>query len=258
VTVKTKKKKPAPASYQDRSYRRLAELGNLTPFEVRVKETDLQIMADCNLAGAATDLVIQFRSQLEGYIAGHPAFLTSLTPLPDDKLAPPIVKAMLAAGRAAGVGPMAAVAGAIAEFVGKALCPKQTREIIVENGGDIYLDRRQDSTIAIFAGTSPLSNKVGIKIPLSAMPLGICTSSGTVGHSLSLGEADSVTVLARDTALADSVATRLGNEVIAGRDINQALAVGQTIPEISGLVIIRDDQLGAWGEVELVPIPNNH
>jgi ApbE superfamily uncharacterized protein (UPF0280 family) len=256
VTVKRKKTKPAPASYQKRTYRRLADLSGLTAFEVQVRETDLHIMADCNLAQEATDLVIQYRNQLENYISTHPGFLSSLSPLPDDKLAPPIVKAMLAAGQAAEVGPMAAVAGTIAEFIGKALRQKEAKEIIVENGGDIYLDRNRDSIIGIFAGTSPLSNRIGIKIPKAAMPMGICTSSGTVGHSLSLGEADSVTVLAHNTALADATATRLGNEVIAGQDINQALAVGQTIAGLFGLVIIRDEQLGAWGNVELVPLPH--
>lgn len=254
VSVKRKNKKPLPASYRERTYRNLGAPADLVSFQVQVKETDLQILAAADLTREATDFVIQYRAQLERYITAHPLFLSSLRPLPADTLAPPMVKAMLTAGLAAGVGPMAAVAGAVAEFVGRSLVKAGSAEVIVENGGDIYLCRNQASVIAIFAGTSPLSNRVGIKIPLAMMPLGVCTSSGTVGHSLSLGEADSVTVLAGDTALADAVATHLGNEVVAGRSIDQALAVGKEIAGIAGIVIIRGEELGAWGAVELVPI----
>jgi ApbE superfamily uncharacterized protein (UPF0280 family) len=161
---------------------------------------------------------------------------------------------MLDAARAAGVGPMAAVAGAIAEFVGKELLAAGTAEIIIENGGDIFLHRNKDCLVSIFAGRSPLSQKVGIRVPVAHLPLGVCTSSGAVGHSLSLGKADSVTVLARSTPLADAVATRLGNEVSVEDDIDRALQTAQSFPDILGVVIILGDRLGAWGAVDLVRI----
>jgi hypothetical protein len=252
VTVKRKKNRPDPCSYRKRTYRSRVESGDLVSFEVRIRETDLQILAGKELRHEANDAVLRYRSQLESYIARHPEFVTALTPLPSDPTAPPIVKSMLAAGQAAQVGPMAAVAGAMAEYVGLDLLAAGAGEVVVENGGDIFFCRHQQSVVGIFAGGSPLSNRVGLKIPASLMPLGICTSSGTVGHSLSLGEADAVTVLAKDTALADAVATLVGNAVQPGQSLEPALAKAPTVPGVLGVVIIRGKDLGAWGEVELV------
>ncbi|MBU1708527.1 MAG: UPF0280 family protein [Proteobacteria bacterium] len=252
MTGKPKKKKSAPDSFKDRAYRKIIAADNLVATEIKVRETDLHILAARDLTREATHLVVQYRNQLEQYIATHAKFLTSLLPVPFDNLAPPIAKDMMRAGAAAQVGPMAAVAGAIAEFVGKGLLTHEINEIMVENGGDIFLQKKNNCTVSIFAGDSPLSYKVGLAIPSRQMPLGICTSSGTVGHSLSLGSADSVTVLAPSTSLADAVATRLGNEIIKADDINRALGVAKSITGIIGAVIIRGDQLGAWGDIELV------
>jgi hypothetical protein len=254
VTVKRKNKRPAPCSYRKRTYRNRVEHGGLVSFEVRIRETDLHILAGKELRDEAGAAVFQYRHQLESYIAQHSEFATSLVPLPPDPTAPPIVKTMLVAGQAAQVGPMAAVAGAIAEYVGLDLLAAGAGEVVVENGGDIYCFRRQESVVGIFSGVSPLSNRVGLKIPASLMPLGICTSSGTVGHSLSLGEADSVTVLAKNTALADAVATLVGNTVQPGQSLEPALAKASAVAGVLGVVIIRGEELGAWGEVELVPL----
>ena len=253
--MKDKKiKKISPESYQDRTYRQHAAEGLVSSF-VSVKETDLHIMASRNVEPEADDLVHQYRNQLENYIGVHPEFLTSLVPLDVDPLAPPIVKQMLQAARSAEVGPMAAVAGAIAEFVGKGLLGHGVDEVIVENGGDIFMNRNQECISAIFAGQSPLNQKVGIKIAETDMPIGICTSSGSVGHSLSLGQADSVTVLAKSTPLADAAATRIGNEVssnVSSIDIKKALEVAKTIPGLSGVAIIHGDKIGAWGNIDLI------
>ncbi len=254
---KKSKKKPAPASYRQRTYRKTVDAGGLVSSFVTVRETDLHILAVKSVDDQAYDSVYRYRNQLENYLARNPEFLTALAALPPDPLAPLIVRAMLEAARAAQVGPMAAVAGAMAEFVGRDLLAASTEEIMIENGGDIFLKRQKECLVAIFAGQSPLSQQVGIRIPAAQMPIGICTSSGAVGHSLSLGKADSVTVLAPSTPLADAVATRLGNEVSGRGDINRALQVAQSIPDISGVVIILDNQLGAWGAVDLVEIPGD-
>ena len=251
--VKVKK----PESYVKRTYRTLVEHGLVSSF-VKIKDTDLHIQADLEVTAWAFELALQYRLQIEKYIEKRPEFLPALSPLASDILAPPIVKEMLAAGSMADVGPMAAVAGAIAEYVGKALMQRGCREVMVENGGDIYLDRTRDCTVAIFAGQSPLSLQVGIKLPASMMPLGVCTSSGTVGHSLSFGRADAVAVLARSTALADAAATRLGNEVgtttSGDEGIKRALQVGQTIEGVLGVVVICGERIGAVGNVELVKL----
>ena len=250
-----KRAKPAPASYRQRDYRNLVTPGTLAAFAVRVQETDLHLLASRDVAGEAEAAVLRYRAQLEAYIAAHPAFLSALTPLPFDPLAPPMVREMLRAGLVAEVGPMAAVAGAMAEFVGRDLLALDgVSEVSVENGGDIFLARREECVVAIFAGTSPLSNRVGLKVAPSRMPLGLCTSSGTVGHSLSFGTADAVTVLAASTSLADAAATRIGNVVQGARDLDRALAVARAIEGILGAVVIKDEKLGAWGEVELVRV----
>jgi ApbE superfamily uncharacterized protein (UPF0280 family) len=160
---------------------------------------------------------------------------------------------MIEAGRKAGVGPMAAVAGAVAEYVGRGLMTRSP-DVIVENGGDIFIRTDDPLTIGVFAGNSPLSMKVGLKIDASGNGVGVCTSSGTIGHSLSLGSADAVCVVSSSCALADASATAIGNIVRSAADMKRALAVGQKISGIEGILIIRGDRLGAWGKLEIVPI----
>lgn len=250
---KLTRENPAPLSYSNRTYRRLVGAQGLVGFEVKLRETDLQILAPIDVSEAAMDLVRQCRNQLENYIAKTPSFQSAMSPLSCDILAPPMIQEMYRAAIAASVGPMAAVAGVVAEFVGRAL-QKQYGfdEIVVENGGDIYVQRQTEVVVAVFAGASPLSNKVGIRLRANQTPTGICTSSATVGHSLSLGKADAVTVLSVSTALADAVATRVGNEVKRESDINQAMAVAAAIEGVSGVLIIKGAAIGAWGDVELV------
>ena len=243
--------KKAPLAYTEREYRLQLDTEGLIVSEVKVGETDLHILAESDVAKQATHSVIQYRTQIENYIASKPSFLTSLKALPSDPLAPPIVKEMLSAGAHAGVGPMAAVAGAIAGYVGQDLMTEGFNEISVENGGDVFLNRSRESVAAIFAGASPLSNRIGIKIPKTMMPLGVCTSSGTVGHSLSLGQADSVTVLSSSVAFADAAATRLGNEIKKAEDLDHALTIAKGLSGIIGVVIVMGPRLGAWGEIKL-------
>ena len=252
-----KRKKISPPEYSKRSYRETISSDDLVSSYVTVKETDLHILAAENVERQGYHSVHRYRNQLENYIAAHPAFLTSLVPLEPDVLAPPIVKGMLQAGAAANVGPMAAVAGAIAHYVGMDLLNSGLEEVLVENGGDIFVKRNRDCVAAIFAGRSPLNRKVGIRIPAAEMPAGLCTSSATVGHSLSLGKADSVTVLGQSALLADAAATRLGNEVSTGGpgNINDALGIAKTIPGITGVVIICGKHMGAWGEIDLLRLP---
>jgi hypothetical protein len=223
-------------------------------FQVKYRETDLWIRARRNLEREASEAVLSCRLQLEGYIAKHPDFLKSLSPLPDDPLAPPLIRRMLTAGLTAGVGPMAAVAGAIAQSVAVALKPFSD-SVIVENGGDCYLDLHEQTTVGIFAGPgSPFTGKIGMRLGPERFPTGICTSSGTVGHSLSFGKTDAVTVISPDAALADAAATRLGNMVQTKADINKALELAPSIASIEAVLILINDKMGAWGNVEITPI----
>jgi len=148
------------------------------------------------------------------------------------------------------VGPMAAVAGAIAECVGRELLTFSP-EIIVENGGDIFIKTVRKRTVGVYAGESPLTGKIGLEIEAGDTPLGICTSSGTVGHSMSLGRADAVVVLSASTALADAAATAIGNRVNQSTDIDAAIEFGRNIGGLKGIVIIVGKSVGAWGDVKL-------
>jgi ApbE superfamily uncharacterized protein (UPF0280 family) len=237
-------------TYQPRTYRHWIEGKDLVPFTVTVKETDLYIRATTNLQRKARRLVLKYRRQLEQYIEQNPDFQTSLKPLPAPLSAPRIVRDMIEAGRKANVGPMAAVAGAIAECVGQELLAFSP-EIIVENGGDIYLRILHKRVVGIFAGESPLTGKIGLEINPQDTPLGVCASSGTVGHSLSFGKADAVVVMAASATLADAAATAICNRVSRPDDINSAIEFGQNIGGLKGVVIIIGSNIGAWGEVKL-------
>jgi ApbE superfamily uncharacterized protein (UPF0280 family) len=239
--------------YQERFYRTRIASSDWVSFTVQVKESDLWIRARRDLAEEAYERLFRHRQGLEEYIRQHPEFEEALTPLPPDPLAPAIIRDMLAAGRTAGVGPMAAVAGAVAQYVGNDLLALSS-EIIIENGGDLFIFCRESLTVGLFAGASPLSQRIGVSLPPAAGPVGLCTSSGTVGHSLSFGRADAVTVLSSSAILADAAATAVGNRVRTRQDLSEAIAFAQTIPGVDGVLIVLGDQLGLWGDLEIVSL----
>jgi uncharacterized protein len=237
-------------SYQPRYYRSWVKSQDLVTFDVIVEETDCSISAASNLEGKARRLIQKYRAQLKKYIAAYPLFLTTLEPFQAEPDAPVIVKAMCQAGQAASVGPMATVAGAIAHFAGEELAA-WSKDVIIENGGDIYLRSASDRIVGIYAGQSPLSGKIGLEIRGKDTPLGISTSSGTVGHSLSFGRADAVVVLAQTAVLSDAAATCIGNLITTPADIPAGIARAQSIPGVTGLVIIKDEEMGLWGSVRI-------
>jgi len=221
-------------------------------FQVRHRETDLWIRARYHLEEEALAAVLNCRHQLERYIERFPAFLKSLQPLPDDPFAPNMIREMLHAARAAGVGPMAGVAGAIAETAARAL-KSFSNSVIIENGGDCYLDLDEDINVGVHAGPrSPFKDRIALHFPAARLPLSVCTSSGTIGHSLSFGKADAVTVVSKNAALADAAATALGNLVKGPSDIGRALERASLIPGVDGALVLVKDKMGAWGKIELV------
>lgn len=244
--------------YVNRTYRLLHNQKDLSFFRVAVKETDLDIgvpgrIITPSLIEGIRNEIIAIRSQIEGYINENELFLTTLEPFPINKDAPELVRIMAEAGNTAGIGPMSAVAGAIAHHVGSYL-GRRSSEIIVENGGDIYLRSSRVRKIGIFAGPSPFTNRLAIEIEPHQTPLGICTSSGTVGHSLSFGCADAVVILAPSTALADAVATATGNLVQNEADLQAAVDFAMGIKSVTGALAIKNDKLAAAGNIQLAPI----
>lgn len=236
--------------YEERWYRNLIKADNLVTFEVVIEETDLLVMATKDLTNEVTKLVLKIRGELKKYIETDPYFKETLIPYQISHNAPKIVKEMAKAASVVGVGPMAAVAGAIAEYIGQGLL-KYSKEVIVENGGDIFIKSLKKRNIAIYAGTSPLSNKIAIQIKPKDTPLGICTSSGTVGHSLSFGKADAAVAIAISTSLADAAATQIGNLVNTHKDIEPAIEWAKTIHGLLAVIIIKDDKMGIWGDVKI-------
>lgn len=236
--------------YEERTYRNLVKTDDLVKFQVIVKETDLLVRAEKNFSKETRESVLKYRHQLETYISMNPEFQRSLVPLTDDSHAPEIVREMIRSSQSANVGPMAAVAGAIAEWVSKDLL-KLSKEIIVENGGDIFLTTSKERTIGIYAGDSPISLKIGIVISPEETPLGVCTSSGKVGPSLSFGNADAVCILAKSSALADAAATAVGNVVKEKKDISSGLGRAREIEGVLGTLIIVEEKMGIWGRIQL-------
>ncbi len=218
-------------------------------------ETDLFIQAQEDISNMVSSWILEARTAIEAYAKTHEGFLESYIPLPEDPLAPPPVRQMLRAAAIAGTGPMAAVAGAIAQFVCHKAATVLSGEIIVENGGDTCSRIFGPVTAAIWAGSSPFTGKVGIRCDTDEEFLALCTSSGTVGHSKSFGTADAVTVISEDAALADAVATAIGNMVKTRKDVAIATQKLEAFPGIKGGVIIKGDNIGAWGkDIELVPL----
>jgi uncharacterized protein len=242
--------------YHERAYRHLLNDEDLVSFQVKVKETDLLIRARQDLHDKAYEAVLRHRYQLEQYISEHPQFFKTLSPWTADEFAPPVVRDMVKGANTAGVGPMAAVAGTLAELVGKELLA-ESPDVIVENGGDIFVRCRREIRVAIFAGDSPLSFRLGLRIPVAEHGWGVCTSSATVGPSLSLGRADAVCVLAESTSLADAAATAIGNLVRVPSELSRGLEKAKSIPGLTGVVIIIKDKMGAWGGMELFPISDS-
>lgn len=198
----------------------------------------------------AWDWLQFYRRQIATYLSRDTSFQASLAPIPPLPDAPEIIRSMCAAAELAGVGPMAAVAGAVAEFVGRKLA-EESSEVIVENGGDVWLCGQTMRSVLVHAGRSEWSERVAVRLRLDG-PLSVCTSSGTIGHSLSFGRADAALAVSRDASLADAAATAIGNRVKTKADIEEALSFADSIPGISGSLVIIGDQLGVRGQVELV------
>jgi len=238
--------------YKARAYRSWTKSSELILFEVTEKETDLAIYASKNLERQARAAVLTYRQDLEKYIGKHPEFLTALEPINVSSDAPLIVKAMAEAAAKALVGPMAAVAGAVAEFVGRDLA-EFSGEVIVENGGDIFIRSAKKRTLGVYAGdTSPFTGTLAIEVEPKEAGLGVCTSSGTVSHSLSFGKSDAVVIISEDTALADAVATATGNILKAPDDINRGIDFARSIDGVLGVLVMMKDRMGSWGEINLV------
>lgn len=239
--------------YRERSYRSRFSNDERRWFCVKFLESDLWIGVDSGSYRASMEadtyaMLVDLRRQMDAYLLMDPQYKTALTPYDAGLEAPAILKEMSRVSHKTGIGPMSAVAGAVAKKVAEFL---GTKEVIVENGGDIYAQAASDMDISVFAGQSPLSEKIGLHIPAADFPLGICTSSGTVGPSLSLGRADAVMIVCKDVLLADSYATAMANRIKTVNDLQSVIDRISDLPDILGAIAVKDDRMAITGCYEL-------
>ncbi|MFA0815265.1 MAG: UPF0280 family protein [Anaerofustis sp.] len=235
----------------ERIYRCSMKADDLIYFKVAVKETDLMIGADSDLTDICTETIRLLRADLERYIIRHPEFQRALAPVSLYREAPEIARRMAMAAKIANVGPMAAVAGAFSQMLAERM-DALSENLLIENGGDLYIKTDKPRHVAIYAGENKFKDRIKVRIKPEESPLGICTSSGKLGHSLSFGLADAVTIFSKDAFLADAAATSVCNRVRSASDIESALHYAISMEGISGVLIIAEEKLGVIGNIELI------
>jgi hypothetical protein len=243
--------------FQPRTYRTQFNVDRFQSFEVKHLETDLWI--GVNLSSFKIEMkeivlakIKELRTRLDEYIITEPFFKKSLKPFQPSENAPIEAKVMATAAEKAGIGPMSAVSGLFAREVGETLLQNfSIDEMVIENGGDIFVLLKNELVLSVFAGESPLSERIGLVIPADNSKLGICTSAGTVGPSLSFGKADAVVVICEDVLLADAFATAIGNKVKSPNDVEKVINLCEKYSEIISLLIICEDKIGIKGEYEI-------
>ena len=237
--------------YQERLYRNEYP-AHWHRLRVTVAETDLLILSAHPLNISELERTVhRLRRDIESVIVADQGFATALSayhkPVADK---PVIVQEMIEAGNRCDVGPMAAVAGAVAEAVAHEYV-ERAGEIIVENGGDIFVMRKaQVLRLRIFTG-DPVWDRIVFEIPLRGKPCGICSSSGRLGPSLSLGRADLVMIVSSSCAFADALATRVANMVVDENDIDRAVAYARSFALTSAVLVVRGESIGLWGDLRI-------
>ncbi len=203
----------------------------------------------CRHFDIVTEEIIRQRKILEDYIARNPDFQHSLKPMEVTTDAPEAARRMAKAAQLVGVGPMAAVAGTMAQLAAEAGIKSGADEVIVENGGDIYLQITSPITLGIYSGTAQKINALAFQLQPEQTPVAICSSSGKMGHSMSLGDCDLATVVAKDAALADTAATQAANLVKTEDDVEPTLNRIAAIEGIDGVLIVKNGNVGLAGKL---------
>jgi ApbE superfamily uncharacterized protein (UPF0280 family) len=234
--------------------------------QIRIGETDLILKTD-QLEHELPKFIITQRLRLKNYINVHPEFLTSFEPVlvevDDNEFTygrkslssdpPLIVRLMARAGRKGEVGPMAAVAGTISQLCMGFMVENRAKYVIIDNGGDLALKTDKDVVVGLYAGESPLSGQLGFKIKKGKTPMGLCTSSGTVGHSISFGRSDSVTVFADEASTADALATSIANSALGEPDhdaVQNSIERAENFKNfMRGVLVVVGENAGTLGKI---------
>ncbi len=243
-------------------------------FQLVVEESDLRVVAEHDLSASMLHTLRALRADVHAWTVLYPECRTSLAPLPLPTAAPEIVRRMYSAAQRAGVGPFAAVAGVIAHMLADEYA-HASPNLLIENGGDIYMHSQRERHVALLAHPESMNSMkneahahsgtrremqeggesgeyaLGLRFAPEEFPLALCTSSATIGHSLSLGQGELAVVRASDGALADAVATALGNRLKSAAFVESAVQFAQSISGVDGVFVQCDDKIGAWGAIQL-------
>ncbi|MCK5786113.1 MAG: UPF0280 family protein [Candidatus Sabulitectum sp.] len=236
--------------YTERFYRKwISSTPTLRTFRVVLGESDLQIYAEKDLRKEAVTVLTGIRQTLHEHITLNPLFKRSLAPVTSGST-DPFITGMEEAGREWNTGPMASVAGAIAQEVGRALL-HYSSTVVVENGGDVWACSPVPVEFLVYPGEgSPFSN--GINFTLDASQgVSVCTSSGKVGPSFSMGRADAVTAIHSCGARADAAATSLANRIRGESDVTRTVEEVACRRKLKGIIAACGESIGIWGDIHL-------
>jgi ApbE superfamily uncharacterized protein (UPF0280 family) len=232
-------------------YRSKVRSRNRYNWRILYKYSDILVSSDKNVGDRLKKLVKEIYSILESHIKENPSFQKSLSPLESKPRYHPVIQKMCIKSAVFNVGPMATVAGAVCDFLAGGL-DKCGRCLIIENGGDVFIKSDRDVNLGVYLKDKHFADKLYLRVRKDYMPCGLCSSSGSFGHSLSMGKSDLVTVLAESTISADGAATSVANSINSSEDISKTINSYKTIKDIRGILIVKDDKLGIWGNIELI------
>ena len=251
--MKTRRVSPGSSVYADRDiYRNKISAEGRYSFRVDYKYSGLYMMCDRDIGSELEEAISSFYRDIEMIIAGQPDFEKSLVPIKAGKDLPRIIKEMCDAGEVFSVGPMASVAGALCDHLAKSLMGR-CGFLMIENGGDVYIKSSDPLEVGIFTKNIYFRDRLTLLVEAGQTPCGICSSSGSFGHSLSLGKSDLVTVLSRTATIADAAATSIANTINSEEDIDEAITRFSQYKEVDGLIIIKNKRIGLWGKLQLAP-----
>ena len=251
--IKIRRVSPGSSVYAGRDiYRDKISAAGRYSFRLDYKYSGLYIICDRDISSELEKPVLSFYRDIETVIAGETDFEKSLAPLKAGKDLPRTLKEMCGAGEVFEVGPMASVAGALCDYLAKNLAGICSF-LMIENGGDVYIKSSGQVEVGIFTKNVYFKDKLTLLIEAGQTPCGICSSSGSFGHSLSLGKSDLVTVMSGTATIADAAATSIANTINNEEDIDKAIARFSQYSEIDGLIIIKNKRIGLWGKLQLAP-----
>ena len=220
-------------------------------WRILYKYSDILVSCDKDIILKLKKLIEEIYVILESHIRKNPSFGKSLSPLKSRPEYHPMIKKMYEKTALFNVGPMAAVAGVVCDFLASGL-DNYCRCLVIENGGDVFIKSDKDIDVCVYLKNKYFTDKIYLRIKTGDMPCGLCSSSGSFGHSLSLGKSDLVTVMAGSTISADGAATSVANNINSYKDISKTINRYKTAEDIKGILIVKDDKLGVWGKIEFL------